>query len=250
MEVHTHTHTARKKWTHYFWEFLMLFLAVTAGFFVENMREHKIEYQRSEKYARALIEDLKRDTAELGASIKANRFILTCFDSIGTIIMNFGTRDVVPCSFYYYSRMATLSDKVVWHKATLTQIMQSGSLRYFRPALVENISFYYDAADYTSSVSENDKKYRDITLELRSRILNAFYFKRYSHFAIYEPIADSLMLCRLPLQNKDPDILNEYINSFENRRASITILLNYNLPLALKNAKDLISMLNKEYRMD
>jgi len=23
MEVHAHTHTARKKWTHYFWEFLM-----------------------------------------------------------------------------------------------------------------------------------------------------------------------------------------------------------------------------------
>ena len=35
MEVHAHTHTppasggtGRKKWTHYFWEFLMLFLAV------------------------------------------------------------------------------------------------------------------------------------------------------------------------------------------------------------------------------
>jgi hypothetical protein len=28
MEVHAHTHTARKKWAHYFWEFLMLFLAV------------------------------------------------------------------------------------------------------------------------------------------------------------------------------------------------------------------------------
>ncbi|MBC7873641.1 MAG: hypothetical protein H7Y01_06585 [Ferruginibacter sp.] len=28
MEVHAHTHTARKKWTHYFWEFIMLFLVV------------------------------------------------------------------------------------------------------------------------------------------------------------------------------------------------------------------------------
>ena len=25
MEVHHHAHTDRKKWTHYFWEFLMLF---------------------------------------------------------------------------------------------------------------------------------------------------------------------------------------------------------------------------------
>ena len=51
MEVHTHTHTARKKWTHYFWEFLMLFLAVTLGFFVENQREHLIEHGR-EKHIR------------------------------------------------------------------------------------------------------------------------------------------------------------------------------------------------------
>ena len=28
MEVHAHTHTARKKWSHYLWEFLMLLLAV------------------------------------------------------------------------------------------------------------------------------------------------------------------------------------------------------------------------------
>jgi hypothetical protein len=43
MEVHTHTHTARKKWTHYFWEFLMLFLAVFCGFGVENFCEHQIK---------------------------------------------------------------------------------------------------------------------------------------------------------------------------------------------------------------
>jgi hypothetical protein len=32
MEVHAHARTARKKWTHYFWEFLMLFFAVFCGF--------------------------------------------------------------------------------------------------------------------------------------------------------------------------------------------------------------------------
>ena len=46
MEVHHHahlasgeTHTSRKKWTHYLWEFLMLFLAVFCGFLAENQRE-------------------------------------------------------------------------------------------------------------------------------------------------------------------------------------------------------------------
>ena len=42
MEVHAHTHTEKKKFTHYLWEFLMLFLAVFCGFLAENFREHKI----------------------------------------------------------------------------------------------------------------------------------------------------------------------------------------------------------------
>src|SRR5687767_10815291 len=65
MEVHHHAHTARKKWTHYFWEFLMLFLAVTLGFFVENQREHYIENQRAKQYASFLHNDLAKDTANL-----------------------------------------------------------------------------------------------------------------------------------------------------------------------------------------
>jgi hypothetical protein len=63
MEVHAHTHTPRKKWTHYFWEFFMLFIAVTLGFFVENMREHYIEHKRGLQYIRSFVEDLKTDTA-------------------------------------------------------------------------------------------------------------------------------------------------------------------------------------------
>jgi len=56
MEVHTHTHTARKKWTHYLWEFLMLFLAVFAGFLAEDQREHIVEHQLKDSSPIALNE--------------------------------------------------------------------------------------------------------------------------------------------------------------------------------------------------
>ena len=55
MEVHQHTHTPRNKWTHYFWEFLMLFLAVTAGFFMENQRENYIEHKRAKVLTKSLL---------------------------------------------------------------------------------------------------------------------------------------------------------------------------------------------------
>ena len=46
MEVHHHAHHKEKRtWKSYFWEFLMLFLAVFLGFLAENQREHFIEHK-------------------------------------------------------------------------------------------------------------------------------------------------------------------------------------------------------------
>ena len=72
MEVHHHSHSERKKWTHYFWEFLMLFLAVFCGFLAENFREHQIEKNRAQQYIRSFYEDLKNDTARLNNLIDFN----------------------------------------------------------------------------------------------------------------------------------------------------------------------------------
>ena len=65
MEVHAHSHTARKKWTHYFWEFFMLFLAVFCGFLAEYQLEHKIEKDREKQFIQSFIEDLETDTAAI-----------------------------------------------------------------------------------------------------------------------------------------------------------------------------------------
>jgi hypothetical protein len=73
MEVHHHAHTERKKWTHYLWEFLMLFLAVFCGFLAENQREHMIEHKKEKKLVTEMVEDLKKDSAFLGLCL--NRII-------------------------------------------------------------------------------------------------------------------------------------------------------------------------------
>src|SRR6185503_18682097 len=82
MEVHAHTHTARKKWTHYFWEFLMLFLAVFCGFMAENIREHKIEQHRAEEFAKSLMQDLQNDTAAITTEKKSALIYISIVDSL------------------------------------------------------------------------------------------------------------------------------------------------------------------------
>jgi len=83
MEVHAHTHSERKKWTHYLWEFLMLFLAVFCGFLAENFREHTIEHQKEQKYILSMIVDAKTDTANIHTAISFNIKRIYRLDSLG-----------------------------------------------------------------------------------------------------------------------------------------------------------------------
>lgn len=67
MEVHHHPdlHHKRKRWKEYFLEFLMIFLAVTMGFFAENIREHFIESKKEGHVIALFKKDLTNDTAQL-----------------------------------------------------------------------------------------------------------------------------------------------------------------------------------------
>jgi hypothetical protein len=89
MEVHAHTHTPRKKWTHYFWEFLMLFLAVFCGFLAEYQLEHIIEKERAKQFIVSIYEDLKNDTLRVNQllvynneKIEALNNMYTCYDIV------------------------------------------------------------------------------------------------------------------------------------------------------------------------
>jgi hypothetical protein len=62
MEVHhPHHPTHKKKWSEYIIEFMMLFAAVTLGFFAENVREHKIMIERKDQNLFYILQDLKQD---------------------------------------------------------------------------------------------------------------------------------------------------------------------------------------------
>ena len=81
-----HTHTPRKKWTHYFWEFLMLFLAVFCGFLAEYQLEHLIEQKREKQFIKALIEDLKLDTIGMNISAERNKRRIMGLDTLARFV--------------------------------------------------------------------------------------------------------------------------------------------------------------------
>jgi len=68
MEVH-HPHHPPKNLKDYASEFLVIFVALTLGFFVENQREHYIEGLREKELAHSLYLETKADSVELAAII-------------------------------------------------------------------------------------------------------------------------------------------------------------------------------------
>jgi len=70
MEVHhAHHPTHKKKWSEYIIEFVMLFAAVTLGFFAENIREHQVLVERKNQNLEGIVQDLKKDSIKLGERI-------------------------------------------------------------------------------------------------------------------------------------------------------------------------------------
>jgi len=137
MEVHHHPHTAdpgghrgRKKWAHYFFEFLMLFLAVFAGFLAENWREHIVERKREKEYIRSMIEDLDRDTTELSLDNSIRKEAVLMYDSVITLLNKKNRSQFEQQRIYYLARMGLrLSPFPKLNDRTYEQMKSSGNLR-------------------------------------------------------------------------------------------------------------------------
>jgi len=256
MEVHAHTHTARKKWTHYFWEFIMLFLAVFCGFLAENQREHIVEHKRANEYAKSLLNDLREDTSELRRGIHQTKFIMSSIDSLVSIASSMKINETVPGIFYYYSKFTFNGFRIDWSKSTIDQLIQSGNLRYFRNKdLVGAINVYYYMQGIITSQNQSDFTHRDKIMESRNRILQSRYYSIFAQLKIVNeeyghipsPQIDSLMNMPLPLQKGAATYIDEFINYITDRKWRLNSIVEIIYPRANEIALDIINMLIKEY---
>src|SRR4051812_47853018 len=75
MEVHHHPDVEhkRKNWKEYFLEFVMIFLAVTLGFFAEGLRENISDNKKEKEYIKSFIQNLQDDTSKIRIVINDNQ---------------------------------------------------------------------------------------------------------------------------------------------------------------------------------
>ena len=145
MEVHAHSHTARKKWTHYLWEFLMLFLAVFCGFLAEYKLEHVIEHQREKQYIQSLVADLKSDQQVLSLHIVHVNTGISMMDSVINILNTPLQIANNTSQLYYLARLAPRLKPLSTNTRTFEQLKNSGNFRLIRDLNTSNkIMTYYE----------------------------------------------------------------------------------------------------------
>ena len=92
-----------KKTINRFWDFLMLFIAISLGFFVENYRGGLVDRQKEKEIIASFINDLETDIKELDIAIQRREIREVRIDSI-IYILNNGLQDDYGKDLYYYAR--------------------------------------------------------------------------------------------------------------------------------------------------
>ena len=246
MEVHHHSHTERKKWTHYLWEFLMLFLAVFAGFLAENWREHIVEHKREKGYVLSLIEDLKIDTGKIRRYIDRRVIKQRLMDSLADLLVS-GKHEESGNDIYYFARFVTITYPFISSDGTLQQLKNSGGLRLIRKQkVVDSIMAYDGIVKYIQYIDEKSQATENTFREIAGEAFDARFFKFYSAFdsnMLKKPAGNPQLITNNPLALNKISLQVRYEASATER--SIAEARNLKL-----RAIRLIQLLKKEYYLE
>jgi len=251
MEVHQHTHTPRKKWTHYFWEFLMLFLAVTLGFFVENQREHFIENKREREYIRSLIIDLKKDTAHALLHLRRNIQRFHGLDSLEDLLSREGPIDSAT-TFHLYDLSTKYTrniSKAITNEITIQQLLSSGNVRLLRRRGVYDSLVLYQVRKQL--LFNGEAVYEE--MGRRVALLNEDIFKMRGYREIImksdTTFPRSYKTINLQLMTTDRTKLIKYAQVVETFRATVSSYV-ATLNTVKNSATNLLIFLENEYHLD
>jgi hypothetical protein len=254
MEVHHHSHTPRKKWTHYLWEFLMLFLAVTLGFFVENRREHYIEHQRAKVYAASMKANLQVDTNELIQIVRRGTHASAFLDTFLLLASTEEFSKIPTGKLYWYGLFGGYLRGFLPNDATYQQMKSSGSLRYFSDPVLEQKISDYDQLMRSMQISlEIDQPIYLEVRKLRSQMFDFRYNNAANNVvqrAVYEKydqaVIDSFIQTNPPLLSNDMILFNQYAELCRSRGIRRHVI---NATQALELAAEIIGLLNEKFHL-
>jgi hypothetical protein len=243
MEVHHQSHHP-KKWKEYITEFLMLFLAVSLGFFAENIREQQVEKHREISYLQNVHEDLKLDLINVDIVINSNTIELQAMD---TLFQKINNNTITNEDFYYYTRNLLLRTTFESSHIGLDQIKSAGGLRMIKNVeIIEGIQVYERQLDAQYKIENT----RERTLE-QARFKMAVVFEPTITYEMQVNQGEGTMRFNRPqkadsIMQKNKSEVKELLNLVA-FKINANLYLNINLAEQKKIGQKLDSAIVKEY---
>jgi hypothetical protein len=243
MEVHHHPHTERKKWTHYLWEFLMLFLAVFCGFLAEYQLEHKIEKDREKQFIQTMVADLKSDTAQLAEIILYENHREIMVDSLiellsGSDHKKFGS------DIYFFARSLSRPRYFFPNDRTLQQLKNSGGLRMIHKLSVsDSIMFYDQQLRYLMFIYEDERIVRESFRDITGTVFDGKVM-----YSMFGPLAFNRPQGNPALLVENAESINKVISTAQYLRSIINAIRIRQENLQ-QIARRLIAFLQNEYHL-
>ena len=148
MEVHHHSHKP-KNWKEYITEFVMLFAAVTLGFFAENLREHSIISHRIEQNKVAILKDLENDAVTIDSLLANEQLIINRFDRVINLLYLQKNKVINESqlidSIKAFPEMIAATFTLYVNNSSFKNMQSSGLLSYVEEEDLKNsLSYYYE----------------------------------------------------------------------------------------------------------
>jgi len=244
MEVHHHSHhdhETKKKWTTHLWDFFMLFLAVTLGFFVENQREHYVEHQREKLYMKSMIGDLQKDTLMLHNVLIRTQRVLDNIDTALTILQIAPiNKSNIPTLYRVNLKLLSYTSPSFTDRTTV-QLKNAGAMRLIRnEETVGGIVDYWTTADDIKLISDQLDDFRVKARERSYSIFNQKYYAR-------GEISESQISPDMKLMVQDNYVLTEFANRLSHIQGLAMNRYQPAIKEQIKKASDLIETIKNHY---
>ncbi|MBS1918114.1 MAG: hypothetical protein JST87_17725 [Bacteroidetes bacterium] len=261
MEVHHHPHVEKKNFKEYFLEFLMIFLAVTMGFFAENIREHISDSSKEKEYIINIKKDLIADTASLNIWVPNLFEKVNDYDSLISLLKD-PVNTLRGSDMYYYARLSTRSRVFSANNNTITELKNSGNFRLIsNKNVINGLMDFQKIIDSYINLSQIDNKEAELLYPLLGSLFDAAVFNtmvptdfKVSAYSVDSVTANLVMENLLKpasnpqLRSNDKDKINMLIFYLHERKSSFVgecrLLLQQK-----KYAAALIESINKEYHL-
>ena len=150
MEVdHTPHPTHKKKWSEYIIEFIMLFAAVTLGFFAENVRDYKTMIERKDQNLFSILQDLKQDSIFIESTIKYSDDGIRYFQKLKAKLYEFHDNKLSENEFIKFTMdnidSSYVNQTVFLNSSSYKNMIATGNLTYVESKdLKWKLSNYYE----------------------------------------------------------------------------------------------------------